>query len=395
MTDAPPRELIDRCQRRLNYLRISVTDRCNLRCAYCLPSEDIPRLRHEDVLRYEEILRVARVAAGLGITKVRVTGGEPLVRRGVVEFLAELARIPGIRDVSLTTNGLLLSEFAGPLKAAGVSRINISMDTLDPGRYREITGVDAFAQAWEGIHAAQAHGFHPIKLNVVAMRGVNDDELPALARLSLDSPLHVRFIEFMPIGRSRFQGDPLLYPEIKERIGTVGRLLPVDGSPQDGPAHRYRFEGAPGEVGFIPAISHHFCSRCNRLLPAVGPPRGREGAAALRRHGRRDRGDLLPGDPPQAHGPQPGGGRAGARLLSDALHRRVIPGSAGSPGSALRGGPRVLRRTGSTPRTAGLARLDPGLRANPDDGIPASSMFSSSIECRVPGIDPITLNPEP
>ena len=265
MTDAPPRHLIDRCQRRLNYLRISVTDRCNLRCAYCLPSEEIPRLRHADVLRYEEILRVARVAAGLGITKVRVTGGEPLVRRGVVEFLAELARIPGISDLSLTTNGLRLPEFAGPLKAAGVSRINISMDTLHPGRYREITGVDAFAQAWEGIRAAQAHGFHPIKLNVVAMRGVNDDELPALARLSLEAPLHVRFIEFMPIGRSRFAGAPLLYPEIKERIGAVGRLLPVDGSPMDGPALRYRFEGAPGEVGFIPAISHHFCSRCNRL----------------------------------------------------------------------------------------------------------------------------------
>ena len=265
MTNAPPRELIDRCQRRLNYLRISVTDRCNLRCAYCLPGEDIPRLRHEDVLRYEEILRVARVAAGLGITKVRVTGGEPLVRRGVIDFLAELARIPGIRDLSLTTNGLLLKENAGRLRAAGVARVNVSMDTLDPGRYRDITGVDAFEQAWEGIRASQAHGFHPIKINVVALRGVNDDELPALARLSLDSPLHVRFIEFMPIGRSRFAGAPLLFPEIMERISVIGRLLPVEGSPLDGPAHRYRFDGAQGEVGFIPAISHHFCSRCNRL----------------------------------------------------------------------------------------------------------------------------------
>ncbi len=265
MTNAPPRELIDRCQRRLNYLRISVTDRCNLRCAYCLPSEDIPRLRHEDVLRYEEILRVARVGAGLGITKIRVTGGEPLVRRGVIDFLAELARIPGIRDLSLTTNGLLLKENAGRLRAAGVARVNVSMDTLDPGRYRGITGVDAFEQAWEGIRAAQAHGFHPIKINVVALRGVNDDELPALARLSVDSPLHVRFIEFMPIGRSRFAGAPLLFPEIMERIGVIGRLLPVEGSPLDGPAHRYRFDGAQGEVGFIPAISHHFCSRCNRL----------------------------------------------------------------------------------------------------------------------------------
>jgi cyclic pyranopterin phosphate synthase len=265
MTNAPPRELIDRCQRRLNYLRISVTDRCNLRCAYCLPGDDIPRLRHEEVLRYEEILRVARVAAGLGITKVRVTGGEPLVRRGITDFLAELARIPGIRDLSLTTNGLLLKENAGRLRAAGVARVNVSMDTLDPGRYRDITGVDAFEQAWEGIRAAQAHGFHPIKINVVALRGVNDDELPALARLSLDSPLHVRFIEFMPIGRSRFAGAPLLFPEIMERISVIGRLLPVEGSPLDGPAHRYRFDGARGEVGFIPAISHHFCSRCNRL----------------------------------------------------------------------------------------------------------------------------------
>ena len=265
MTNAPPRELIDRCQRRLNYLRISVTDRCNLRCAYCLPGEDIPRLRHEDVLRYEEILRVARVAAGLGITKVRVTGGEPLVRRGVIDFLAELARIPGIRDLSLTTNGLLLKENAGRLRAAGVARVNVSMDTLDPGRYRDITGVDAFEQAWEGIRASQAHGFHPIKINVVALRGVNDDELPALARLSLDLPLHVRFIEFMPIGRARFAGAPLLFPEIMERISVIGRLLPVEGSPLDGPAHRYRFDGAQGEVGFIPAISHHFCSRCNRL----------------------------------------------------------------------------------------------------------------------------------
>ena len=266
MTDAPPRELIDSCSRRLNYLRISITDRCNLRCAYCLPGDDIPRLRHEDVLRYEEILRVARVAAGLGITKVRVTGGEPLVRKGVCDFLAELGRIPGIRDLSLTTNGLLLAENVERLKSVGVARINVSMDTLDPVRYRDITGVDAFERAWEGIRAALAHGFHPVKLNVVALRGINEDELPALARLSLDSPLHVRFIEFMPIGRSRFAGGaPLLFPEIRDRIGVVGRLVPVEGTPLDGPAHRYRFEGALGEVGFIPAISHHFCSRCNRL----------------------------------------------------------------------------------------------------------------------------------
>ena len=272
MHNASRHELIDPCNRRLNYLRISVTDRCNLRCAYCLPSEDVPRLAHEEVLRYEEILRVVRVGVGLGISKVRVTGGEPLVRKGVLGFLAELARFPEIKDLSLTTNGVLLKENLDALRAAGVSRINISLDSLKPERYRRITGVDAFHAVWEGVRAAHARGFRPIKLNVVALRGVNDDELVDLARLSLQFPFHVRFIEFMPIGQSRIEGrSPLLVPEIQERIGVLGALLPVERTAMDGPAHRYRFEGAPGEIGFIPAISHQFCRRCNRLrLTASG-----------------------------------------------------------------------------------------------------------------------------
>jgi GTP 3',8-cyclase len=272
MDTAPRRELIDSCNRRLNYLRISVTDRCNLRCAYCLPCEDVPRLAHEEVLRYEEILRIVRVGVRLGISKVRVTGGEPLVRKGIYGFLAELSRLPGIRDLSLTTNGVLLSEHLEDLWSAGVSRINISLDTLTPARYRQITGVDAFQRVWDGIRAAERRGFSPIKLNVVALRGVNDDELVDLARLSLESPLHVRFIEFMPIGQSRIEGkSPLLVPEIQERISVLGKLLPVERTENDGPAHRYRFEGARGEIGFIPAISHQFCKRCNRLrLTASG-----------------------------------------------------------------------------------------------------------------------------
>ena len=264
--------LIDPCNRRLNYLRISVTDRCNLRCAYCLPCEDVPRLAHDAVLRYEEILRIVRVGVRLGITKVRVTGGEPLVRKGLLAFLAELARIPEIQDLSLTTNGVLLRDHLEALKSAGVSRINISLDTLNPERYRSITGIDAFHTVWEGILAAQAMGFHPIKLNVVALNGINDDELVDLARLSLEYPFHVRFIEFMPIGQSRIEKrPPLLVPDIQKRIAVLGKLVPVERAEMDGPAHRHRFEGAKGEVGFISAISHHFCRRCNRLrLTASG-----------------------------------------------------------------------------------------------------------------------------
>ncbi len=272
MDTIPVNHLIDPCNRRLDYLRISVTDRCNLRCAYCLPCEDVPRLPHEAVLRYEEILRIVRVGVRLGIAKVRVTGGEPLVRKGIIDFLSELSRIPEIRDLSLTTNGVRLKEHLEALKSAGVSRINISLDTLKPERYRSITGIDAFHAVWEGIRAAQAMGFHPIKLNVVALNGINDDELVDLARLSLEFPFHVRFIEFMPIGQSRIEKRPsLLVPEIQTRIAVLGRLVPVERTEMDGPAHRYRFEGARGEIGFISAISHHFCRRCNRLrLTASG-----------------------------------------------------------------------------------------------------------------------------
>ena len=265
-------KLIDQYDRHLNYLRVSITDRCNLQCMYCVPQDLITRLSHEDILTYEEILHIVTIGISLGVTKVRVTGGEPLVRKGVYEFLAELTRIPGLLDVSLTTNGIYLKDNAEKIRSAGINRINISLDTLNPQKYKQITGKDTFDQVWQGIQTAQDMGFTPIKLNVVALNGVNDDELVEMAKLSFAYPFHVRFIEYMPIGQSRMGNGPLLLaPEIKKRISALGNLVPVQNSKNDGPAKRYRFEGARGEIGFIPALSQHFCDKCNRLrLTASG-----------------------------------------------------------------------------------------------------------------------------
>lgn len=268
----PPRQLIDPYKRHLNYLRISITDRCNLRCVYCIPAGRIPRLSHADILRYEEIYRIVNVGIDLGISKIRITGGEPLVRKGACEFLARLRATAGLEDISLTTNGVLLAQYLPNILQAGIRRINISLDTLQKNKYAAITGQDRFNSVWQGIHDALAAGFHPIKLNVVALRGVNDDEFMDLARLSLRYPLHVRFIEFMPIGDlHRSFEDPILVPEIKRRLSVLGPLRPVAKAAADGPAERYRFDGAPGEIGFISALSHHFCRDCNRLrLTASG-----------------------------------------------------------------------------------------------------------------------------
>lgn len=269
MTDS---RLIDPYRRHLNYLRISITDRCNLSCIYCMPRDRIPKLYHRDILRYEELLRLVRIGVGLGITKVRITGGEPLVRKGVYDFLAELTAIEGIADVSLTTNGLLLEKNIARIHDAGIRRINVSLDTLKRSRFREITGTDGFRQVWNGILEALDSGFDPVKINVVAMRGINEDELIDIAKLSLTYPLHIRFIEHMPIGVSRFEEDRLLLaPEIKRRISKLGDLIPIEKADHDGPAERFRFENGPGEIGIIRPLSHHFCDRCNRLrLTASG-----------------------------------------------------------------------------------------------------------------------------
>jgi len=259
-------ELVDREQRHLNYLRISITDRCNLRCLYCAPDGRIPKLFHSDILSYEEILRLVRIGIRLGIRKVRITGGEPLVRKGAVDLLGRLARMPELEDVSLTTNGVLLAATAQRIFDAGVRRVNISLDSLNPQKYAQITGYDLFEQVWAGIEKARQIGFHPIKINAVAMRGINDDEILDFAKLSLDHPFHIRFIEYMPIGNSRARSrDQILTPEIQARIASIGELMSMDHSRKDGPARRYQLPGAVGEIGFISAMSQHFCNSCNRL----------------------------------------------------------------------------------------------------------------------------------
>lgn len=261
--------LTDLFDRTISYLRLSLTDRCNLKCLYCVPEEGgLPKLEHEDLLSYEELLRVVRAAVSMGMTKLRLTGGEPLVRRNVMGFIKQLAEIEQLRDIRITTNGVLLEQYAEELRAAGISKINISLDSLKPERFARITGADCFAQVWRGIEKARAVGFAPVKLNMVVMRGVNDDELADFAQLSRDTELHVRFIEFMPVGASsRWSKDTYLCSDkIKERLSHLGELIPVHRSDTDGPAAMFRLgAGAKGKLGFISPLSHHFCDRCNRL----------------------------------------------------------------------------------------------------------------------------------
>ncbi len=259
--------LTDSYHRRINYLRISVTDRCNLRCVYCMPSEGIRLLEHADILSFEEIVRVAAAAVRLGIRRIRITGGEPLVRKGVVSLAGNLVQLPGVEDVSLTTNGLLLADYAAPLRAAGMRRINISLDSLDAEKYRRITRGGDIQRVLEGISEARRQGFAPIKINVVAMRGVNDDELVAFARLTVERPVDIRFIEFMPVGTSTgWERDRFIASsEIRDMISRIGALHPVDDRAVSGPAEMYRFDGAAGRLGFISPLSNHFCDTCNRM----------------------------------------------------------------------------------------------------------------------------------
>lgn len=226
-------------------------------------------LQHSDLLTYEELLRVIKVAVGMGMNKLRLTGGEPLIRRGVMDFIESLAKIEGLEEIRLTTNGVLLQEKAARLYAAGIRKLNISLDTLRPERFKEITGADLFEQVWQGIETAVKLGFS-IKLNVVAMKGINDDEFADFARLALKNPYQVRFIEFMPVGENS-TWDKRYYissSELKELIGTVGTLEALPGSRMDGPAKVYSLtaaDGSTGRIGFISPISHHFCDTCNRL----------------------------------------------------------------------------------------------------------------------------------
>jgi cyclic pyranopterin phosphate synthase len=225
-------------------------------------------LPHAEILQYEEILRLTAIAARLGISHVRVTGGEPLVRRGVVEFIASLKECAGIEDVSLTTNGVLLEDLAEGVRAAGISRLNISLDSLDPRKFQKITGSDAWEKVWRGINLSEKLGFRPIKINVVPVKGVNDDEITAFARLTLERNLHVRFIEFMPIGANdRWHRDACVTSdEVRSVIEReLGALVPFASKGSAGPSDNYRVPGSQGVIGFISPITKHFCASCRRL----------------------------------------------------------------------------------------------------------------------------------
>ena len=264
----------------IDYLRISLTDRCNFRCIYCMPEEGVCAMSHDEILRIEEIETIARVATRIGIKSVRLTGGEPLVRKGVVELVQALHDMPEIENISMTTNGVLLPQMADDLKKAGLSRVNISLDTLDPEQFKFITRVGKIESTLKGIDAALEAGFNPVKINAVTVRSLNQDFL-AFAKLSIDRPLHVRFIEYMPVGTSTGSdgtgwGKQDVVPS-EELLGIINERAREEGLPELvpagnddkpigwGPARYFEFPGAKGTVGFISPLSRHFCSECNRL----------------------------------------------------------------------------------------------------------------------------------
>jgi len=258
----------DGFQRGISYLRVSVTDRCNLRCIYCMPPEGVPLVSHQDILSFEEILLVVRAAVETGMDKIRITGGEPLVRAGIVDLVRMISEVKGIRDISMTTNGILLDKYAAKLAEAGMQRINISLDTLRPDRFRQITRTGELADALRGLESAGKAGLNPVKINVVPMQGVNDDEIRDFARMTLQEGWHVRFIELMPLnGVAGLVKSDVLRREIE----TLGTLEPYFGMAGNGAARYFRLPGANGTVGFIAPVSEPFCSRCNRLrLSASG-----------------------------------------------------------------------------------------------------------------------------
>jgi len=259
--------LIDGFSRPITYMRVSVTDKCNLRCIYCMPEGGLPWLKREEILSYEEIAAIVRGAASVGVRSIRLTGGEPLVRRDLHRLVAAIAAVPGISDIALSTNGLLLEEQLPDLVAAGLRRINFSLDTLRNDRFESIArrpGLDAVLRA---IEASVRAGLSPLKLNCVVMRGQNDDELADFAALTRALPVFVRFIEVMPVHDNLgLQRETYVSSdEILERVATIGNLHPVIGPAGNGPARYYAFHGAAGAVGVISPLSHDYCERCNRV----------------------------------------------------------------------------------------------------------------------------------
>lgn len=259
--------LKDSFGRRINYLRISLTDACNLRCVYCMP-EDMRFRPRAELLSDDEILAIVRVAADLGVTKIRLTGGEPTIRPGMVELVRAIAGTPGIQQVAMTTNGLLLAELAEPLARAGLRGLNVSIDTLDAAKFKRITRWGDLRRVWDGIAAAEAARIRPLKLNAVVTRGFNEDEVVPLARLSIANPWHIRFIELMPLGSvAEFQQEAVVSSDETRALieAELGPLHPVAGYDGRDPARPYRLAGAAGQIGFISTVTEPFCAGCNRF----------------------------------------------------------------------------------------------------------------------------------
>jgi len=259
--------LVDAFRRPITYLRVSVTDRCNLRCVYCMPEAGLPWIPKPDVLSYEEIAEIVRAAARIGVRSIRLTGGEPLIRRELDRLVAMIAAIPGIDDISLSTNGLLLADQAPALVAAGLRRVNVSLDTLQDERFTAIARRPGLGRVLAGIDAALAEGLGPVKINCVLMRGTNDDEIEAFAELTRARAVHVRFIEVMPVTENvELQRNAWVSSdEVLERLGTVGALHSVPNPHGNGPARTFAYDGAPGTVGVISPLAHDYCETCNRV----------------------------------------------------------------------------------------------------------------------------------
>lgn len=269
--------MLDTHNRDINYLRISITDRCNLRCRYCMPEDGIDKLEHGEILSFEEIVRLVRIAVEVGIRKIRFTGGEPLVRKNVDRLVACIHELPEIDDIAITTNGVLFAGMADDLKSAGLDRVNFSLDTLVADKFKYITRRDEFAEVKKAIFKALELGMEPVKINTVVIRGFNDNELLDFAQLAYSYPLHIRFIEFMPIGDLLFwEKDRIVTAEqIKEKIEQGYRLTPAKFIKGNGPAKYFNIKGGQGSIGFISPMSNHFCSECNRLrMTAEGKLRG-------------------------------------------------------------------------------------------------------------------------
>lgn len=258
--------LIDSYGRKIEYLRISVTDRCNFRCIYCQSKKPWKWLPQEEILSFEEIEELVKISSELGVKRIRLTGGEPLLRKNIEILIQKLVQIPGIEDLSLTTNGYFLEERALSLKKAGLKRINISLDTLQREKFKELTGKDELSKILKGINKALEVGFNPVKINVVVIRGFNHEEIIDLAKLSLEKPLEVRFIEFMSLGKNPlWKEDKVFYvAEVKKVLESYEKLEPVS-SIGGGPAKTYRWKGAVGKIGLISPLSEHICKNCNRM----------------------------------------------------------------------------------------------------------------------------------